>query len=263
VIGLEPGFFVTEVDVSCIGGELKGRTMFVSLPMSRVFSLDEWSAVIGHELGHFIGLDTRFSKSFYPLYRGTEKALMQLADFSEEGQSALVSFPVLPGLAALGHFYRSFAEVENTISRERELAADAVAAETSGRDAIASALVKIHACAPVWDSYVRRLQGFLKMGRECVTRQAITLVDRVATADISKLIKDLPKTRTAHPTDSHPPLGVRLDALGVNLTDVAETARVIKPADSAALLFINIDKLDEVLSQAHTAMMAHDLRQVR
>ena len=74
---------------------------------------------------------------------------MQLADFSEEDQSALVSFPVLPGLAALGHFYRSFAEAESKISRERELAADAVAAETSGRDAIASALVKIHAYEPL------------------------------------------------------------------------------------------------------------------
>jgi hypothetical protein len=140
------------------------------------------------------------------------------------------------------------------------LAADAVAAETSGRDAIASALVKIHACAPVWDSYARRLQGFLKMGRECAARQSVAFVDHVAAADLSKLIKDLPKTRTAHPTDSHPPLGARLAALGVDLAEVAETARVIKPADTAALLLTQIDKLDEVLSQAHTEqLMAHDL----
>jgi len=149
VIGLEPHFFVSEAEVTSLDGELKGRTMFVSLPLSRMLTLDEWSAVIGHELGHFKGLDARFSRDFFPLYRGTEEALMQLADFSEEDQSALVSFPVLPGLAALGHFYRSFAEAESKISRERELAADAVAAETSGRDAIASALVKIHAYEPL------------------------------------------------------------------------------------------------------------------
>jgi Zn-dependent protease with chaperone function len=261
---MEPSFFVTEAEVSSLAGELKGRTMFVSLPLSRMLTLDEWSAVIDHELIHFKGLDTRSSKSFYPLYRGTEEALMQLADFSEEGQSALVSFPVLPGLAALDHFYTCFATAENTISRERELAADAVAAETSGRDAIASALVKIHACAPVWDSYVRRLQGFLKMGRECAARQSVAFVDHVAAADLPKLIKDLPKTRTAHPTDSHPPLGVRIDALGVDLAEVAETARVIKPADLAALLLTDIDKLDEVLSRAHTEqLMAYDLRQAR
>jgi len=149
VIGLEPGFFVTEADVSCLGRELRGQTLFVPLTLSRMLTLGEWSAMIGHELGHFKGLDTEFSKSFYPIYRGTGEALMQLADFSEEDQSALVSFPVLPGLAALGHFYRSFAEAESKISRERELAADAVAAETSGRDAIASALVKIHAYEPL------------------------------------------------------------------------------------------------------------------
>ena len=259
VIGLEPGFFVTEADVSCLGRELRGQTLFVPLTLSRMLTLGEWSAMIGHELGHFKGLDTEFSKSFYPIYRGTGEALMQLADFSEEDQSALVSFPVLPGLAALGHFYRSFAEAESKISRERELAADAVAAETSGRDAIASALVKIHAYEPLWDTFVQHLRAFQKMERECPARQSIAFVDRVAAADIPMLIKDLPKTRTAHPADSHPPLGARLDALGVNLAEVAETARVIKPADAAALLLTDIDKLDEVLSRAHSQLLAQDL----
>jgi Zn-dependent protease with chaperone function len=255
---MEPSFFVTEAEVSSLAGELKGRTMFVSLPLSRILTLDEWSAVIDHELGHFKGLDARFSRDFFPLYRGTEEALMQLADFSEEGQSALVSFPVLPGLAVLGHFYTCFATAENTISRERELAADAVAAETSGRMATASALVKLHAYEPLWDTFVQHLRAFQKMERECPARQSIAFVDRVAAADIPMLIKDLPKTRTSHPDDSHPPLGARLDALGVNLSDVAETARVVRPADSAALLLTDIDKLDEVLSQAHTELMARD-----
>ena len=97
------------------------------------------------------------------------------------------------------------------------------------------------------------------MERECPARQSIAFVDRVAAADIPMLIKDLPKTRTAHPTDSHPPLGARLDALRVNLTDVAESARVVRPADSAALLLTDIDKLDEVLSQAHTELITQDL----
>jgi Zn-dependent protease with chaperone function len=259
VIGLEPGFFVTEVDAHCIGGELKGRTMFVSLPMSRMLTLPEFSAVICHELGHFKGLDTRFSRSFYPVYRGTGEALTRLADFAEEGQSTLVSFAVLPGLAALDHFYASFAEAENAISRERELAADAMAAETSGRVATASALVKLHAYEPLWDSFVARSRRFLKEGRNYAVRQSVTFVDGVAAADLSKLLKDLPKTRTAHPTDSHPPLGARLDALGVDLAEVAETARAIKPADAAALLLDEIDKLDEALSHAQTAQMAQDL----
>ena len=260
VIGLEPGFFVTEADVSCLGRELRGQTLFVPLTLSKMLTLGEWSAMIGHELGHFKGLDTRFSKSFYPVYRGTGEALTRLADFSEEGgQSALVWFPVLPGLAALGHFYTCFATAENTIGRERELAADAVAAETSGKMATASALVKLHAYAPLWDTFVQHLRAFQKMERECPARQSIAFVDRVAAADIPMLIKDLPKTRTAHPTDSHPPLGARLDALRVNLTDVAETARVVRPADAAALLLTEIDKLDEALSRAHIQMLAHDL----
>jgi len=77
------------------------------------------------------------------------------------------------------------------------------------------------------------------------------------------LIKDLPKSRAAHPSDLHPPLGVRLDAHGVNLAEVAESAKVIKPADMASSLRADIDKLNEALTRAQTAMMAHDPGQVR
>ena len=101
------------------------------------------------------------------------------------------------------------------------------------------------------------------MERECPARQSIAIVDRVAAADIPMVIKDLPRSRAAHPTGSHPPLGVRLDAPGVNLAGVVESAKVIKPADAASSLLADIDKLDEALTLAHTAMMAHDPGQVR
>lgn len=71
--------------------------------------------------------------------------------------------------------------------------------------------------------------------------------------------QDLAKTRTAHPTDEHPTLAARLDALGVDVAELIECARVINPTDSAALLLEEIDRLDEVLSQKHLASLAHDL----
>ena len=101
------------------------------------------------------------------------------------------------------------------------------------------------------------------MERECPARQSIAIVDRVAAAHITMLIKDLPRSRAAHPSDLHPPLGVRLDAHGVNLAEVVESAKVIKPADAASSLLADIDKLDEALTLAHTAMMVHDPGQVR
>ena len=78
VLGLDPNFFVTEANVICIDGKLSGRTLYCSLPLCRILNKDELSAVIGHELGHFKELDTKFSQKFFPIYRGTASAIVSL-----------------------------------------------------------------------------------------------------------------------------------------------------------------------------------------
>src|SRR5207253_136023 len=75
VLGLEPNFYVTEAHVQCLDGELHGRTMYLSIPLARIFSQQELRAVLGHELGHYKGDDTVFSQKFYPIYRGTLDSL--------------------------------------------------------------------------------------------------------------------------------------------------------------------------------------------
>lgn len=66
ILGLDPNFFVTSADVSLIGGgeTLRGESLFVSAPLSRLLSQQEFAAVIGHELGHFRGGDTEYSMKF-------------------------------------------------------------------------------------------------------------------------------------------------------------------------------------------------------
>jgi Zn-dependent protease with chaperone function len=60
VVGLDPKFFATSAKVLVLGHPqpLHGETLFLSLPLCRVLSLDEMTAIIGHELGHFRGEDT-------------------------------------------------------------------------------------------------------------------------------------------------------------------------------------------------------------
>ena len=259
VIGLEPRCFVAEADLDCLTGQLGGRTMVISLPVLRMLSLSEWSAVVSHELAHFKGMDAQFSKEFYPLYRGTEEALIHMASFSEQCRNPIASFVMLPGRAALRHYYTCFSAAESQISRECELAADAMAAKTSGRDATASALVKLHIYRQLWDHFIRRLQGCLKMERECAARQSIAFVDSVVAADRPKLIRDLLAIRSTDANDSHPTLSTRLAALGVDLTGVVEAARVIKPVDPAVRLLSEIDELDEELSQEHIALLTQEM----
>lgn len=80
VIGLEPNFYVTSADVTVIPGSTthSDETLYLSLPLMRILSRDELAAVVGHELGHFRGEDTKFSLRFYPIYAGTTQALMAL-----------------------------------------------------------------------------------------------------------------------------------------------------------------------------------------
>ncbi len=150
VAGLDPNFFVTEADITCLDGQLQGRTLYVSLPLSRILTASELKAIIGHELGHFKGQDTQFSQRFYPIYAGAHRSLVGLA---QSGGGAR-SVAILPAFYLLALFLESFATAEATISRERELAADAEAARAAGVDAAASALVKVHAYAPAWMAVV-------------------------------------------------------------------------------------------------------------
>lgn len=75
VVGLTPAFFVTEADVHCIDGKITGRTMYLSVPLCHLLTVQELSAVIAHELGHFRGADTVFTLRFYPIYRGAIASL--------------------------------------------------------------------------------------------------------------------------------------------------------------------------------------------
>jgi hypothetical protein len=53
--GLQFNFYVTELAVKYDGGRTQGKTLFLSLPLMKLLSEDEVMAIIGHELGHFIG----------------------------------------------------------------------------------------------------------------------------------------------------------------------------------------------------------------
>ncbi len=90
VVGLEPNFFVTSSAVELIGeksGILEGKTLFISLSLMRILGIDELIAVIGHELGHFRGLDTEYSLKFAPVYSRLSSALKAMSS-NDEGASA-------------------------------------------------------------------------------------------------------------------------------------------------------------------------------
>lgn len=251
VVGLDPNFYVTEAEVICLDGALKGRTMYLSLPLCRILSLEELKAVLGHELGHYRGLDTRFSQKFYPIYRGTREALVALSN-APRGAATLA---VLPAIHMLSFFLDAFSGAEREISRERELAADAAGAALNSSPApMASALVKVHAFSVGWTNVRNGMVEALGKGQQLVNASTLfqALVGEMAKGDpLSGLGEEGPP----HPTDTHPPLSQRMQALHITVAAVAPQALDISPEPPAVSIMQDVEVLEQELTDVEHVML--------
>jgi Zn-dependent protease with chaperone function len=253
VAGLEPNFYVTEANVICLDGKLNGRTMFLSLPMCRILSLDELKAVLGHELAHYKGLDTRFSRRFYPIYRGAAQGLVNIASgFSEKGGAGQLA--LLPAFVILSYFLDSFSESEKAISRERELVADTEAAKIATGRNLAIALVKLHAFSDAWPAIRREMKRVLEQGKQLINVSALF-------AEVSKgmasddVVKGVSEQGPVHPTDTHPPLSLRLTNLNLTFEEVSHDAGNLSPLNPAISVVTELEDLERELTDAEHAMM--------
>ena len=255
VIGLDPNFFVTEANVVCLGDKLSGRTLYCSLPLCRIMSIGEFDAVIGHELGHFKGLDTKFSEKFYPIYRGTATSLAMLQQ--NEGASSLA---LLPAIAVLTYFYDAFATAENTHSREREFAADNEGAIATSAETLASALVKVHAFAPYWSRFQDAAIEAIQDGKYYVNASEVFAEAITRKADDNVLV-GIAETHTSHPTDSHPSLAARLESLNVPLQSVASQSLDVQPETPANSLISEVALLEQEISETYQMVLAHYVKE--
>ena len=214
VVGLNEGFFVTEHPVRLSTGKEvpPGRLLYLPLPYMAFLGKDEVSAIIGHELGHFMGEDTEYSLRFSPIYASATRNLYTIDEVRSDdtGSWAWFSKPAFH----LGEFFlQSFHESVQHWSRQRELAADQVGAACSSREASALALLRSSVLAPridqalqeCWDRGDKAGGGVLERTRELVKAQGLD--DASAHLDECQ----------SHPTDSHPTTRQRVDALGVTV----------------------------------------------
>ena len=215
VVGLNEGFFVTEHPVKLASGAMvpQGRVLYLPLPYMAFLNAGEVAAVIGHELGHFIGEDTLYSQRFSPIYSATINHLVAVSggDKHEESWLDILRRPA----TLMGEmFLDTFHEAVRFWSRKRELAADAVGASVVNPQAVASSLLRITALEPHvsealqtnWDRGETVEGGVLGHVRQLVAAQGMV--------DPSQHLQN----RQSHPTDTHPELAVRLDALGLAVT---------------------------------------------
>ena len=257
VVGLEPNFFVTASDVKLAGTDLvlRGRTLFVSLGLLHVFSLDELAAVVGHELGHFRGGDVAYSMKFAPIYSRLAHALGNLGQTTG---SAAADLGRLPAVVALSVCLLEFASAERSIGRERELQADKAGAEAADAHALARALVKVSLYGSQWSVLTKANIDALSEGRmftNLAQTYAALCAETTAELDWAAVQDALGKSVQPHPVDTHPPLLQRLQNLNTALADMSPQ-QLAAPENPASALLPGAGPIEEELSNLEVRWLA-------
>lgn len=255
ITGNDDNFFVTEQAVAINGTLLRGRTLYVSLSLLRVLRGREAEAVLLHELAHFSGQDTLYSKRITPL-------LIRFEHYLEGLRQGVFG---LPALYSMQFFWALFQLSLRSRGRKREFRADGIAAQQTTANVMAGALLRTSA----YSQY-----------RQAVEAELFAAETAHANANISERIEqgfrdyawrfveqcDVDELTTVHPFDSHPPLGQRLHALEINASGESMQALLDEPGEAS--WFAKIDRAAEIekgmwdvyeaqFQQRHASLLAY------
>lgn len=261
IVGLDPTFYVTSSDISLPGGdkEIHGETLYISAPLSRLLSREEFASVIGHELGHFRGADTDYSMRFAPVYAGLSSALDVVTSNDDEGASGIAK---LPAIAMLSYMYEVFATNQAKISRDREHLADEAGAEASSPLALSTALIKVSLYAGLWaqarEENIARLDQGKISGNLSLVFQDLAKYN-VEHEALPELINSTLTDTISHPTDTHPPVAKRLESLGIDANQITKEQLMV-PQEPAIDLLDNYPAIEEEITLLeHKVMVAYGL----
>ncbi|WP_342324028.1 M48 family metallopeptidase [Kosakonia sp. BYX6] len=255
VVGLFEGFYVTVSPVQLASGaRLTGKTLYFPLAYAALMNRQEVAAVIVHELAHFTGRDTDYTLHFAGLYSGMETSL----DYFHRdltNSDWLDRLALYPTLHLGVWFFNQFHETVNGWSRERELAADALGASISSPRALASSLLRL----PALDAHFDVIKTMFFERKLRTTNLVDTFYNSLR--DIKGLDVSASLDQTlAHPTDSHPPTGVRIAHLTMTLDEalLMQASRPASEADYAWMrsLFRDSYAICEVLTGAMNNQLA-------
>jgi Zn-dependent protease with chaperone function len=254
-VGIDDNFFVTEQPVKVDGQKHAGRTLFASLSLLKTLSRGEADAVLAHEMAHFSGEDTLYSRRISPL-------LGRYASYLEALYQGGLSRPVFYFMFLFWNLYQLSL---NKLSRQREFRADRVGSElTSARD-MAQALVKTAS----YSRYRYQVQATLFEKDENV--EAMNVFERIeqgfpAFMGAAVNRSELARSGTPHPFDSHPPLAQRIEQLGLDAQSTLQSPSPV-PAlaeswfsaieDAAAIEAEQWKAFEESFHQAHQESLAY------
>jgi Zn-dependent protease with chaperone function len=220
IVGIDDNFFVTEHPVTVDEKTFHGRTLYVSLSLLKHLNGAEADAVLAHEMAHFSGDDTMYSKKISPLLR-------RYGAYLETLYKTGVTRPIFYFM----NCFRALFELSlSKLSRQREFRADRIATEiTSPRD-FSGAMLRIAAYSKFRNNVEQEL---FKQERAL---QAANISQQIGEGFQSFARRfaaehDASELSTSHPFDTHPPLVERLSAVGTPLTPQHADEILATPGD--------------------------------
>jgi Zn-dependent protease with chaperone function len=190
------------------------RVMGLGLPLMAMLTVDELRAVLAHEFGHYHGGDTALGPWIYRTRSAIGRTLVHMARHS--------SWLVKP----FEWYGAAFLRITHAISRRQEYAADALAARTVGAMPLATGLLAIEGAAAAFTPYwFTELAPVLERGfRPPIAMGFASFVSSPNVApQLSAAVEQAITDAKVDVFDTHPPLGDRLRALGVQLTASTRT----------------------------------------
>ncbi len=233
IAGIDDNFFVTELPVEVGDRTIRGRTLYVSLSLLKQLDGAEADAVLAHEMAHFSGDDTLYSKRISPL-------LMRYGNYLAALRDNAVTLPIFYFMLC----FRAMYELSlSRLSRQREFRADRVAAEGTSHRGLAGSLLRIAA----YSTYRNSVEHELFKQEEAL--ESANISERIETGFPAYALSfssdpAIGNFATTHPFDTHPPLAQRLEAMAVRLSPEQVEEFLSTPGDGR--WYANIDDAREL-----------------
>jgi Zn-dependent protease with chaperone function len=220
-ISTTPEAFVAETGGGFLGSNSR-RVLCIGAPLLATSTVGELRAMLAHELGHYLGGDTRLGGvlaftigAFRSVLDSTEQDALRAGSIH---WSVDLGHAFARGVATqLVKFYAwIYLSLTRPMSRRQELAADALAASLAGRENAIRALQNVHLLDPLYSLYleteVSRVVGVGAMPTDLLAgfeRFRAQIGKHGVVAELETAVHDA-KT---DPFDTHPALSDRVAAL--------------------------------------------------
>ncbi|MFC1420820.1 M48 family metallopeptidase [Streptacidiphilus cavernicola] len=238
-------------------GLLPGRRrMFLGLPLLAGLTVPRLQAVLAHEFGHYVNLDTRLGAV---TMRG-RAAVLHTVEVFQRGSTRLQH---LIG-ALYGGYARMFLRTSQPVARRQEFAADQVAVRHAGRDATANALRALPVLKAAHQHYALTYAGMgSKLGALPPVGELHGGFRRLLAARSTDGLAALSAGQRAprpHAYDSHPPMAERVALI----EELPADGRADESADepSALVLLQDADRVFAELEALTVPPGAAELRRL-